>query len=74
MTKLIKNAKCYFYYLFCHGNEWACPKKYFIFRSQISKIKHLLKIKSANQCSLNIQILLVVKKRKEKKTEEEINK
>ena len=53
ITKLFENAKSIFYYLSCHENEWACSENYFVFLSQNSKTKHFLKIKTANQCSLN---------------------
>ena len=53
ITKLFENAKSIFYYLSCHENEWACSENYFVFLSQNSKTKHFLKIKTANQFSLN---------------------
>ena len=41
MLKLIKNAKSkYFYYLACHGNEWACSKEKKVFYFSI-KIPNL---------------------------------
>ena len=55
--KLNKNAKIIklFLIIFLVTKELPCSKKsytYILFLNQNSKIKYLLKIKTANQCSL----------------------